>query len=85
MLIDKEVITRLVTEECHVLKVSYHPVPEVDRLFHLHKCDWMAQDLQAYNEEVVPEFYASYVATIRGSIHKRSKPPKQDLLASIIV
>uniref|UniRef100_M1E0U2 Integrase core domain containing protein n=1 Tax=Solanum tuberosum TaxID=4113 RepID=M1E0U2_SOLTU len=36
-------------------------------------------------EEIVREFYASYAATLRGSISKRSKPLAQDPLTSTMV
>ncbi|KAG5630058.1 hypothetical protein H5410_001775 [Solanum commersonii] len=36
-------------------------------------------------EEIVREFYASYAATLRGSISKRSKPLAQDPLTSTLV
>ncbi|KAG5609557.1 hypothetical protein H5410_020838 [Solanum commersonii] len=45
----------------------------------------MAQDPGTYNDEIVQEFYASYVATLRGSISKRSKPLAQDPLTSTLV
>uniref|UniRef100_M1DG60 Integrase core domain containing protein n=1 Tax=Solanum tuberosum TaxID=4113 RepID=M1DG60_SOLTU len=45
----------------------------------------MARDPGTYREEIVREFYASYVATLRGSISKRSKPLAQDPLTSTMV
>uniref|UniRef100_M1APM8 Integrase core domain containing protein n=1 Tax=Solanum tuberosum TaxID=4113 RepID=M1APM8_SOLTU len=45
----------------------------------------MARDPGTYSEEIVPEFYASYAATLRGSISKRSKPIAQDPLTSTMV
>ncbi|KAG5581310.1 hypothetical protein H5410_051937 [Solanum commersonii] len=62
-----------------------HTVPDIYRLFNLHKCDWMVQDPGTYSEEIVREFYASYAATFRGSIDKRSKPIAQDPLTSTMV
>lgn len=38
-----------------------------------------------YSEEIVWEFYASYAATIRGSIHKKANPKGQDPLSYTIV
>ncbi|KAG5631546.1 hypothetical protein H5410_003263 [Solanum commersonii] len=40
----------------------------------------MARDPGTYSEEIVWEFYASFAATLRGSISKRSKPLAQDPL-----
>uniref|UniRef100_M1DTH6 Integrase core domain containing protein n=1 Tax=Solanum tuberosum TaxID=4113 RepID=M1DTH6_SOLTU len=79
---DKEKMARLITEECRVLTGSLHTVPDIHQLFNLHKCDWMAQDPGTYSEDIEREFYASYAATLRGSISKRSKPIAQDPLTS---
>ncbi|KAG5590165.1 hypothetical protein H5410_040679 [Solanum commersonii] len=67
-------MARLITEERRVLIGSLLTVPDIHRLFNLHKCDWMARHLGTYSEEIVREFYASYATTLRGSISKRSKP-----------
>ncbi len=72
MINDKEKMARIVTEERRVLTGSLHTVPDIHRLFNLHKCDWMARDPGTYSEEIVREFYASYAATLRGSISKKS-------------
>ncbi|KAG5594483.1 hypothetical protein H5410_035715 [Solanum commersonii] len=45
----------------------------------------MAGDPGTYSEEIIQEFYASYVATLRGSISKQSKPIAQDPLTSTMV
>uniref|UniRef100_M1D9T7 Integrase core domain containing protein n=1 Tax=Solanum tuberosum TaxID=4113 RepID=M1D9T7_SOLTU len=78
-------MARLITEECRVLTGSLHTVPEIHRLFKLQKCDWMAQAPRTYSEEIVREFYASYTATLRGSISKRTKPTEQDPFTSTMV
>uniref|UniRef100_M1DQ81 Integrase core domain containing protein n=1 Tax=Solanum tuberosum TaxID=4113 RepID=M1DQ81_SOLTU len=85
MLNEKEKMARLITEEHNVLTGSLHTVPKIHRLFKLHKCDWMAQAPGTYNEEIMREFYASYVATLRGSIFKRANPNEQDPLTSTMV
>uniref|UniRef100_M1DVR0 Putative plant transposon protein domain-containing protein n=1 Tax=Solanum tuberosum TaxID=4113 RepID=M1DVR0_SOLTU len=85
MLNEKEKMVRLITEKRRVLTGSLHTIPEIHRLFNLHKCDWMAQSLGTYNEEIMREFYASYGATLRGSISKRAKPTKQDPFTSTMV
>ncbi|KAG5599411.1 hypothetical protein H5410_030781 [Solanum commersonii] len=85
MVNDKQKMARLITEERRVLTGSLHTVPDIHRLFTLHKYDWMAQDPGTYSEEMVREFYASYAATLRGSISKRSKPLAQDPLTSTLV
>lgn len=43
------------------------------------------RDMDNYNEEIVQEFYEYYVATLRGSINKQTKPTKQDPLTSTLV
>ncbi|KAG5580200.1 hypothetical protein H5410_050827 [Solanum commersonii] len=78
-------MARLITEERRVLTGSLHIVPDIYQLFNLHKCDWMARDPGTYSEEIVREFYASYAATLWGSISKRSKPLAQDPLTSTLV
>uniref|UniRef100_M1CXV0 Integrase core domain containing protein n=1 Tax=Solanum tuberosum TaxID=4113 RepID=M1CXV0_SOLTU len=78
-------MARIVTKECRVLTGSLHTVLDIHMLFNLHKCDWMARDLGTYNEEIVREFYASYAATLRGLISKRSKPIAQDPFTSTMV
>ncbi|KAG5579965.1 hypothetical protein H5410_050592 [Solanum commersonii] len=77
-------MARLITEERRVLTGSLHTVLDIHQLFNLHKCDWMARDPGTYSEETVREFYASYAATLRGSISKRSKPLAQDPLTSTL-
>uniref|UniRef100_M1DNE5 Integrase core domain containing protein n=1 Tax=Solanum tuberosum TaxID=4113 RepID=M1DNE5_SOLTU len=78
-------MARLITEERRVLTESLHTVPNIYRLFNLHKCDWMARYLGTYSEEIVWEFYASYASTLRGSISKWSKLLAQDTLTSMLV
>ncbi|KAG5611704.1 hypothetical protein H5410_022985 [Solanum commersonii] len=78
-------MAQLITEERRLLTGSLHTVPDIHRLFNLHKCDWMARDPGTYSEDIVREFYASYAATLRGSISKRSNPMDQDPLTSIVV
>ncbi|KAG5585933.1 hypothetical protein H5410_046367 [Solanum commersonii] len=85
MVNEKQKMARLITEERRVLTGSLHTVPDIHRLFNLHKCDWMARDPGTYSEEIVREFYASYAATLWGSISKRSKPLAQDPLTSTLV
>ncbi|KAG5585349.1 hypothetical protein H5410_045783 [Solanum commersonii] len=70
MINNKEKTARIVTEERRVLTGSLHIVPDIHRLFNLHKCDWMAQDLVTNSKEIVQEFYTSYASTLRGSISK---------------
>uniref|UniRef100_M1DKC2 Integrase core domain containing protein n=1 Tax=Solanum tuberosum TaxID=4113 RepID=M1DKC2_SOLTU len=85
MINDKEKMARIVTEERRVLTGSLHIVLDIHQYFNLHKCEWMARDPGTYSEEMVREFYASYAATLRGSISKRSKLIGQDPLTSTMV
>ena len=85
MINNKQKMARTITEERRVLTGSLYTVPEIHRLFNFHKCDWMARDPGTYSEEMVQEFYASYAATLRGSITKRLNPLAQDPLASTMV
>ncbi|KAK4731644.1 hypothetical protein R3W88_024632 [Solanum pinnatisectum] len=47
-------------------------------------CKWMAHSPGSYSEEIVREFYASYAATIRGSISKWAKPTAQPPLEATL-
>ncbi|KAG5610301.1 hypothetical protein H5410_021582, partial [Solanum commersonii] len=85
MVNDKQKMARLITEKRRVLTGSLHTIPDIHRLFNLHKCDWIARDSGTYSEEIVREFYASYAATLRGSISKRSKPLAQAPFTSTLV
>uniref|UniRef100_M1DD59 Integrase core domain containing protein n=1 Tax=Solanum tuberosum TaxID=4113 RepID=M1DD59_SOLTU len=85
MVNDKQKMARLITEERRVLTESLHTIPNIYRLFNLHKCDWMARDPGTYSEEIVREFYSSYAATLRGSIFKRSKLLAEDPFTSTMV
>ena len=38
-----------------------------------------------YSEEIIPEFHAFYIATVRGSIKRWEIPTKQDPLINTIV
>lgn len=66
----KGVITRWVIDKRQVLLGSLHAVLKVHSLLSRHKFELIAQNLGFYNEEIVREFYASYVATLRGSIYR---------------
>ena len=85
MMNEKMVMTRLVTMERIVLKGSLHIIPDVHSLFTYHRLEWMARSLGSYSEEIVREFYASYMQTLPSVLDKRSKPVKQDLLTEVLV
>ena len=40
----------------------------------------MTRDVGRYNEEMVQEFYASYVVTLRSQLDRRATPTKHDPL-----
>ena len=52
-------------------------MPEIHNLFTRHRLEWTARSLGRFNKEMVREFYASYVATLRSQIDKRAAPAKQ--------
>ena len=58
---------------------------EMHNLFTKHRLEWTARPLGRYSEEVVREFYASYVATLRSQIDRRAAPAKQALLEQVRV
>ena len=83
MLNDKGVMTRLVTVEWQILTGSLNTVPTVHDLFTRNLLDCMARSLGSYSVEIVLEFYASHVATLRGSLDRRSNPAKHDSLTDV--
>ena len=52
-------------------------MPEIHNLFSKHRLEWTASPLGRYSEEMVREFFASYVATLRSQIDRRAAPAKQ--------
>ena len=51
-------------------------MPEIHNLFTRHQLEWTARALGHYSEEMVREFYASYVATLRSPIDRWAAPTK---------
>lgn len=45
----------------------------------------MARSLSSCTEEIVREFYASYVETLKGVFERRAKPVKHDPLTKVLV
>lgn len=56
-------MTQLVFEH-RVLSGSFPTVPEVYKLFNLHKFKWRDLDFDTYSEEIFQNIYALYVATL---------------------
>ena len=52
-------------------------MPEIHNIFTRHRLELTARLLGRYSEEVVREFYASYVATLRSQIDRRAAPAKR--------
>ena len=73
-LTDKGVMTRTLTSERRVLTGSLPTMPEIHNLFTKHRLKWTARPLGRYSEEMVREFYASYVATLRSQIDRWATP-----------
>ena len=64
------------TLERWVLTGSLPTMPEIHNLFTRHRLEWTARPLGRYSEEMVREFYVSYVATHRSHIDRRTAPAK---------
>ena len=60
-------------------------MPKIHNLFTRHRLKWIARLLGSYSEEMVREFYVSYVATLRSQIDRRAAPAKQALLEQVRV
>ena len=58
---------------------------EIHNLFTRHHLEWTARPLGRYSEEMVREFSASYVATLRSQIDRRAAPAKQAPLEQVRV
>ena len=78
-------MTQTLTLERRVLTGSLSTMPEIHNLFTRHRLEWTTCPLEHYNEEMVREFYASYVATLRSQIDKRAAPAKQAPLEQVRV
>ena len=71
---DKGVMNRTLTLERRVLTGSLPTMPEIHNLFTRHRLEWTALPLGRYSEELVREFYASYMSTLISQIDMRVAP-----------
>ena len=78
-------MTRTLTLERRVLTGSLPKMPEIHNLFTRHRLEWTARPLGRYSEELVREFYASYVATLRSHIDRWAAPAKHAPLEQVRV
>ena len=78
-------MTRTLTLERRVLIGSLPTMSEIHNLFTRHHLQWTAHPMGRYNEEMVREFYASYVATLRSQIDRWAAPAKQAPLEQVRV
>ena len=60
-------------------------MPEIHNFFTRHRLKWRARPLVHYSKEMIREFYASYVATLRSQIDRRAAPAKQAPLEQVRV
>ncbi len=60
----KGVMTGLVIVEWQVLTERLHTISKVHRLYTRHKLEWMARSMGTYCEDMVKDFYISYMATL---------------------
>ena len=78
-------MTRLKTVEWRVLTGSLYTVHAVHDLFTRHRLELMARSVGPYSEEIVQDFYASYVATLCGALDKKLNSAKHDPLKKFMV
>ena len=64
---------------------SLPTMPEIHNLFTRHRLEWTVHLLGHYSEELVREFYASYVATLISQIDRWAAPAKQAPLEHVRV
>ena len=60
-------------------------MPQIHNLFTRHRLEWNTHPLGHYSEELVREFYASYVTTLRSHIYRRAAPTKQAQMEQVRV
>ena len=60
-------------------------MPEIHNIFTKHRLEWTARPLGRYSEELVQEFYASYVATVRSQVGRQAAHAKQAPLEQVLV
>ena len=82
---DKVVMTQTLTLERQILTGSLPTMPEMHNLFTRHRLEWTVHSLSRYSEELVREFYASYVATLRSQIDRWASPTKKSPLKHVRV
>ena len=78
-------MNQMVTVEQRVLMGSLHTLPTVHDLLTRHRIEWMARSMGSYSEEIMREFYPSYVETLKGTSDRRSNPNKHILLTDVQV
>ena len=76
-------MTRTLTLERRVLTGSLLMMPKIHNLFTRHRLEWTARPLGLYSEDLVREFYASYVANLRSHIDRRAAHAKQAPLEQV--
>ena len=82
---DKVVMIRALTLERQVLKRILPTMPNIHTLFTRHRLEWIAHVVGRYCEEMVRDFYASYVVTLRSQRYRRVSPAKQTPLEHVRV
>ena len=70
-------MTRTLTLERRVLTGSLPTMLEIQNLFTRHRLEWTARVVGLYNEDIIREFYVSYVATLQSHIDRQDAPAKQ--------
>ena len=60
-------------------------MPDIHNLLTRHSLEWTARPLGRFSEEMVREFYAAYVATLRSQLDRRAAPAKQAPLEQVRV
>ena len=78
-------MTRTLTLERRILTGSLPTMSEIHNLFSRHRLEWTTRPLGRYIEEMVREFYASYVASLLSQIDRGAAPAKQAPLEQVRV
>lgn len=78
-------ITRTLTLQRRVLIGILHNVPVVHDLFTCRRIELLVRSVGSYWEDIVRQFYTSYIEDLRGAFDRRAKPGKHTPLTNVRV
>ena len=73
-------MNRTLILERRVVSGSLLTIQAIHAIFARHRLEWTAWNVGRYSEEMVQEFYATYVVTLRSQMDTRCNPTKNTAL-----